>query len=976
MWSTGFVALLLLVGSLALESDPQYRVRRRLPAAERELDSTDDFVLTFSDDGKSKVLEPFLLHLFETPEELAEDALPVLRMAMNKFLLEEFNAIYESQHNTLASVGTEVLDVYAVTKNGRRSLSESGTAAEMEVTLTFEREPSPTRSEVEEVGLIVMSDLSHFVTNLTSFQHADWAGVTEAYRLEFSTPVPTAAPVDNTDGVINQPTNGVSSGETEEKNSTVRTVVPTTLVAASLLALLVFLSVQRRSRISVETPKTGPDVMFMGVENDIYSVDRSLESSRSPIGMLSPGIPSMEFSSSADSSQPQDSVFSGVDSPPRTNSLLQPSKSHVSGFTHASATTIRASNKHPQDQAKLRAVSTAGSLFAFDEGPFDEEHYDRDIEGPGAAPSDVSETSDVSPHYQQSRRPDQKSVSSTNVLADLDDLANGRNSISTHDALRMATVEPQTETSTISYNPFNCNPVLPRENNNNERTFKSPPPQAQQSSANNVMATPLIRNTGSTASPSPSANKPGSTKSLGSTQQRDWESGSPGTVGSMSGLATRLIGGAYTADGVRSAANSPRNPRASDSLRRGYRSAPASPDRAQMFNHKLRHVERPSRGTNSKSAPTTPQYAEDAGSWFDMSQPLSKQQVSGSDDRGTGSRSAPSSPKRNFKPNPNKGKWLLRSGRFNGSVSPPSDSEYAEDLSRPSPQDRTAHVSNRTDFGYGCYPFPKSLEASDSPQDPSSSSRRHAGNTGIDGTELYQMTAMEPLDWSYKSADMQSVGGSTISENDGAMLPSQFVFNNSKREARTAAAESQGGEPKTPMSEMSAHTKETNATNASSQGSASRQLINDLVWLERKIADVRQGSVVNRDPPAIDTVDSLSYVSQDNEAMTSASSRDESEGDPTISTGRNDSVMSSIVCRDCFAPPGKLHIVIHSTKDGPAVHTVKEGSSLAGHVYPGDLIISVDNVDTRTYTAEQVMKLMASKSSQERKITVLHFEEG
>jgi C-terminal processing protease CtpA/Prc len=69
-----------------------------------------------------------------------------------------------------------------------------------------------------------------------------------------------------------------------------------------------------------------------------------------------------------------------------------------------------------------------------------------------------------------------------------------------------------------------------------------------------------------------------------------------------------------------------------------------------------------------------------------------------------------------------------------------------------------------------------------------------------------------------------------------------------------------------------------------------------------------------------------------------------------------------------------LNIVIHSTKDGPAVHTVKPGSSLEGHLFPGNLIIAVDNVDTRTFTAEQVMKMMAAKSGFERKITVLHFE--
>jgi C-terminal processing protease CtpA/Prc len=85
--------------------------------------------------------------------------------------------------------------------------------------------------------------------------------------------------------------------------------------------------------------------------------------------------------------------------------------------------------------------------------------------------------------------------------------------------------------------------------------------------------------------------------------------------------------------------------------------------------------------------------------------------------------------------------------------------------------------------------------------------------------------------------------------------------------------------------------------------------------------------------------------------------------------------VKNIICRDCYAPPGKLHIVIHSTKDGPAVHTVKPGSSLEGHIFAGDLIIAVDNVDTRAYTAEQVMKMMAAKSSFERKITVLHVED-
>jgi C-terminal processing protease CtpA/Prc len=66
-------------------------------------------------------------------------------------------------------------------------------------------------------------------------------------------------------------------------------------------------------------------------------------------------------------------------------------------------------------------------------------------------------------------------------------------------------------------------------------------------------------------------------------------------------------------------------------------------------------------------------------------------------------------------------------------------------------------------------------------------------------------------------------------------------------------------------------------------------------------------------------------------------------------------------------------VVIHSTKDGPAVHEVREGSPLTGQVFPGDLIIAIDDDDTRALGADQVMKMMAERSDYERKISVLHF---
>ena len=78
---------------------------------------------------------------------------------------------------------------------------------------------------------------------------------------------------------------------------------------------------------------------------------------------------------------------------------------------------------------------------------------------------------------------------------------------------------------------------------------------------------------------------------------------------------------------------------------------------------------------------------------------------------------------------------------------------------------------------------------------------------------------------------------------------------------------------------------------------------------------------------------------------------------------------------DYFTPQGHLNINIKSTKDGPCVHSVYDNSSLVGQLHPGDLIIAVDNIDTRAMTADQVMKIMQTRNGLERKITVLHFDE-
>jgi len=74
--------------------------------------------------------------------------------------------------------------------------------------------------------------------------------------------------------------------------------------------------------------------------------------------------------------------------------------------------------------------------------------------------------------------------------------------------------------------------------------------------------------------------------------------------------------------------------------------------------------------------------------------------------------------------------------------------------------------------------------------------------------------------------------------------------------------------------------------------------------------------------------------------------------------------------RDCVAPPGKLGVVIDTTKHGPVVHMVKEGSPLEHVVFPGDKILSIDEVDTRGMTASGVTRVMAKKMHNQRTITV------
>jgi len=85
-----------------------------------------------------------------------------------------------------------------------------------------------------------------------------------------------------------------------------------------------------------------------------------------------------------------------------------------------------------------------------------------------------------------------------------------------------------------------------------------------------------------------------------------------------------------------------------------------------------------------------------------------------------------------------------------------------------------------------------------------------------------------------------------------------------------------------------------------------------------------------------------------------------------------DSIEQRAGLYDVFAPAGPIGIIVDTTKDGPAVHSLKSSSPMLGLINPGDLIVGLDDEDTRSMTAATLTRLMARKAGQkERKITLL-----
>jgi len=941
-------------GDLPQPTEFRVRGRRNENRKNREL-FKDELFLTFSDDGRSKTLDNFVLVMFDTPTELQIDAVRILRMAMNKFLLTEFNEIYTKEGNMVSSVGSEVLWDRSTTSNpGPRALQpvEVGREAEMQVTFKFDREPSPSRVDLEEKIREVMADLTTFVTNLTSFGHSDWADVTEAYRLEIGTDAPTATPADSKDGVEG-PTGDAKPTSSDRGSDSVAAIIPSALVAATLITIIIFLLVQRRRRSGIDVFTRGGATTFAGVENDVYSFDRSLESARSPYEVVSVEETSpyeekgQQVSASLSDSTDfnQDSTFCGLD--------YKHGNTIITNLTTVSAATDRASNNKDMQDHEQGRTNPGSSTFSYRQelppSPYEQEDTPRDYEKTsGASQSrasflfgdDRSRSAPNSPAIGARRdgggarqespfacypsNPESDTAagnSSHEVLADLEMFESKRA------PSREASPQPakvNKPTGSLYANLFSCNPTMPvlERETRDDREVKAAASNTSFLSCSpgvpTSYETPLTRN---------------------ASDARITAGG--GTPSAKSGHMVYDVNGRLVSlnDSAIQTSNS------KPPVQSGSKSVPSSPERSRHRASMFRSL--PGWRTNADyednldQPPSTPgddmenslkEFKNTAfgGRYFPFTK--SGGQKDGSDAYQTGAMSTDGARR--------------HAGNIQG-----SDGSSMYQTGAVGSHSARRHAGNTGMDGTAMY-------QNDAMSD-TRSGRRHVDKTNMDGTALYQENTMNPMEWSYNPTDNQSLGESPLSDQDGEVMPRQFLFGRRLSRSAKTNKSNPGEGSKTP------HSHQTQRSSPAS--AASRNVISDLVWLEQKVAGVRQGAA--SDARDTNSVDSLSYVS-DNRRLSDPSSQGSE-----IRTEKNESVMSSIVCRDCFAPPGKLHIVIHSTKDGPAVHTVKPGSSLEGHIFPGDLIISVDNVDTRSYSAEQVMKMMAAKSNQERKITVLHFDE-
>jgi S1-C subfamily serine protease len=106
-------------------------------------------------------------------------------------------------------------------------------------------------------------------------------------------------------------------------------------------------------------------------------------------------------------------------------------------------------------------------------------------------------------------------------------------------------------------------------------------------------------------------------------------------------------------------------------------------------------------------------------------------------------------------------------------------------------------------------------------------------------------------------------------------------------------------------------------------------------------------------------------------APLSSTGSEQNDENDDLDIDKDFSPTPSTILREITAPPGKLGLVLNTTDRGPVVQEVASGSPLEGMVWPGDIIISIDDIKTKNMSADQVTQYMTDNLFKKRRLTVL-----
>jgi hypothetical protein len=89
----------------------------------------------------------------------------------------------------------------------------------------------------------------------------------------------------------------------------------------------------------------------------------------------------------------------------------------------------------------------------------------------------------------------------------------------------------------------------------------------------------------------------------------------------------------------------------------------------------------------------------------------------------------------------------------------------------------------------------------------------------------------------------------------------------------------------------------------------------------------------------------------------------------------SDTLPVDVVQRTVKAPPGKLGLTMVISPEGPKVRYIQEDSPMDGVLFVGDVIVDINDVDTRPLTIPAIFSLLKRANDLTRSITVLTMDD-